>query len=79
MWEAYDLGNEDFLWAGIPFLGGIGGAALGGVAGRVFHPHATDQIDAFMDGGKMYWWFSDREIADHTRSVLTLTPSAATP
>ena len=25
MWEAYDLGNEDFLWAGIPFLGGIGG------------------------------------------------------
>jgi len=25
MWEVYDLGNEDFLWAGIPFLGGIGG------------------------------------------------------
>ena len=25
MWEAYDLGNEDFLWAGIPFMGGIGG------------------------------------------------------
>jgi len=25
MWEAYDMGNEDFLWAGIPFLGGIGG------------------------------------------------------
>ena len=25
MWEAYDLQNEDFLWAGIPFLGGIGG------------------------------------------------------
>jgi hypothetical protein len=25
MWEAYDLGNEEFLWAGIPFLGGIGG------------------------------------------------------
>jgi hypothetical protein len=25
MWEAYDLGNEDFLWAGAPFLGGIGG------------------------------------------------------
>ena len=25
MWEAYDLENEDFLWAGIPFLGGIGG------------------------------------------------------
>ena len=25
MWEAYGLGNEDFLWAGVPFLGGIGG------------------------------------------------------
>jgi hypothetical protein len=25
MWEAYDLDNEDFLWAGIPFIGGIGG------------------------------------------------------
>ena len=25
MWEAYDMENEDFLWAGIPFLGGIGG------------------------------------------------------
>jgi hypothetical protein len=25
MWEAYGLENEDFLWTGIPFLGGIGG------------------------------------------------------
>ncbi len=25
MWEAYDLGNEDFLWAGISFNGGISG------------------------------------------------------
>ena len=25
MWEAYDLGNEDTLWAGTTFLGGIGG------------------------------------------------------
>ncbi len=25
MWEAYDMGNEDFLWAGIPFMGGISG------------------------------------------------------
>ena len=24
MWEAYDLENEDFLWSGIPFMGGIG-------------------------------------------------------
>lgn len=25
MWEAYGLENEDFLWIGIPFMGGIGG------------------------------------------------------
>jgi hypothetical protein len=25
MWEAYGFENEDFLWAGIPFLGGISG------------------------------------------------------
>jgi hypothetical protein len=25
MWEAYGLENEDFLWAGIPFMGGISG------------------------------------------------------
>ncbi len=25
MWEVYDLGNEDFLWTGIPFMAGIGG------------------------------------------------------
>lgn len=64
-----DLADEDKVLA----------VTSGGVAGRVFHPHATDQIDAFMDGGKMYWWFSDREIADHTRSVLMLTPGTATP
>ena len=25
MWEACDMGNEDFLWTGIPFMGGISG------------------------------------------------------
>jgi hypothetical protein len=25
MWEAYGLENEDFLWAGVPFMGGISG------------------------------------------------------
>ena len=36
----------------------------------------SDQIGAFMDGEKVYWWFSDREIANHTRLVLMLTPTA---
>ena len=26
MWDAYGFENEDFLWAGIPFLSGISGA-----------------------------------------------------
>jgi len=25
MWEAYDLSNEDFLWSGVAFNGGIAG------------------------------------------------------
>ena len=37
MWEAYDdMDNEDFLWAGIPFMGGISGenkATCGAVSG----------------------------------------------
>jgi len=64
-----DLSDEDKVLA----------VVSGGVAGRIFHPHATDQIKAFMDGEKMYWWFSDREIAKHTRSVLTLTPETTLP
>jgi hypothetical protein len=28
MWETYNMGNEDFLWAGIPFNGGISGHQL---------------------------------------------------
>jgi hypothetical protein len=35
MWEAYEMGNEDFLWASIAFLGGIAGqqqAPCGGVS-----------------------------------------------
>ncbi|MFH1647563.1 MAG: C-GCAxxG-C-C family protein [Chloroflexota bacterium] len=29
MWEAYDLGNEDFLWASAAFRGGIAGRQQG--------------------------------------------------
>jgi penicillin amidase len=64
-----DLADEDKVLA----------VLSGGVAGRVFHPHAKDQIGAFMDGEKMYWWFSDREIARHTRSEMMLTPEAVKP
>ena len=29
MWEAYDMKNEDFLWAAAAFQGGIGGRQIG--------------------------------------------------
>lgn len=59
-----DLGDDEKILAVLP----------GGVTGRVFHPHATDQIGAFMDGEKQYWWFSDAAIAAHSESELVLMP-----
>jgi penicillin G amidase len=59
-----DLNDPDKVLAVIP----------GGVSGRVFHPHAKDQIDAFISGEKQYWWFSDKEIKAHMQSELILRP-----
>ncbi len=59
-----DLSDTDKVLAVLP----------GGIAGRVFHPHAKDQIPAFMEGEKVYWWFSDQEIQNNAEAVLTLTP-----
>ncbi len=60
-----DLSDPDKIMAVIP----------SGVSGRLFDPHRVDQIRAFMDGGKLYWWFSDQAIAEHTQSELTLLPA----
>jgi penicillin amidase len=46
----------------------------GGVTGRQFDPHTTDQVEPFMNGGKVYWWFSDSAIKEHTKHTLTLNP-----
>jgi penicillin amidase len=46
----------------------------GGVSGRQFDPHTTNQIAPFMNGEKVYWWFSDKAIKDHTRHTLILNP-----
>ena len=59
-----DLDDPDKILAVLP----------GGIAGRQFDPHSTDQIKPFMDGEKVYWWFSDRAIKDHTRNTLMLNP-----
>ncbi len=44
----------------------------GGVCGRLFDGHTTDQIEPFMNGEKRYWWFSDELIQAHTKNTLVL-------
>lgn len=59
-----DLGDTDKVLAVLP----------GGVTGRQFNPHTTDQIEPFIDGKMVYWWFSDKAIAAHAKHQLTLRP-----
>jgi penicillin amidase len=59
-----DMSDPDKILAVLP----------GGVAGRQFDPHTTDQVKSFMDGTKVYWWFSDKAIKEHAKHTLTLSP-----
>ena len=59
-----DLADPDKILAVLP----------GGVTGRQFDPHTTDQVQAFMDGSKRYWWFSEKAIREHTEHTLELHP-----
>lgn len=59
-----DLGDPEKVLAVLP----------GGITGRVFHPHTTDQVTPFMNGEKRYWWFSDAAIEAHRESKLVLRP-----
>jgi len=59
-----DLSDDDKVLAVLP----------GGVSGRFFHPHAQDQIEAFISGEKKYWWFSDKSIRENQKEFLTLQP-----
>jgi penicillin amidase len=58
-----DLSDEAKILAVLP----------GGVCGRLFNPHTKDQVEAFMNGDKVYWWFSDKAVKEHSRTVMTLT------
>lgn len=59
-----DLGDKDKVLAVLP----------GGVVGRTFHPHQKDQIEPFMKGDKVYWWFSEKAINEHGKHRQTLNP-----
>ncbi len=60
-----DMGDADKVLAVLP----------GGVTGRQFDPHTTDQIPAYINGDEVYWWFSDQQIQAHQRHELVLKPS----
>jgi len=59
-----DMSDEDKVAAVLP----------GGITGRLFSPHQKDQIPFFMDGRKMYWWFSDKAVSEHLKHTLQLNP-----
>lgn len=46
----------------------------GGTTARTFHPHQKDQVDAYLSGAPLHWWFSDQAIKAHTKSSLRLVP-----
>ena len=57
-----DLGDEEKILAVLP----------GGVSSRMFNPHYKDQIKPYMNGDKLYWWFSDAAIKAHAETTLVL-------
>lgn len=57
-----DMADDEKITAVLP----------GGVTGRLFSPHQKDQVQAFMSGRKLYWWFSDKAIAEHTVETMVL-------
>jgi len=57
-----DLGDPDKVAAVLP----------GGVCERLFSPHRTDQVAAYMSGEKLYWWFSQEALERHARHALRL-------
>ena len=59
-----DLSDDDKVIAVLP----------GGTSDRLFNKHRTDQIDSFINGDKLYWWFSDTEIKKHSEHELVLNP-----
>ena len=44
------------------------------IAGVLFDKHGKDQIESFIYGDKVYWWFSDAAIKTHSRDTLVLKP-----
>lgn len=59
-----DLSDDEKVMAVLP----------GGVSGRVFTPNFVDQVDEYMSGEVVYWWFADELIDGHGVFELALLP-----
>ena len=59
-----DLGDPEKITAVVP----------GGVVGRQFHPHQSDQVRPWLDGELRYWWFSRAAIEHNAVAEQLLTP-----
>ncbi len=64
MWESYDLGNEDLLWAAIPFNGGI--------SGRQQAPCGAVSASAVCLGLRHRCSLADKEKAKEARNNIRL-------
>lgn len=57
-----DLGDRDKVLAVLP----------GSASARTFQSTFKNQLDEFMDGTVLYWWFSDEAIKEHTTDELII-------
>jgi len=79
-WFEYDKPFDVILSASLRMVADLGdqdkvlGVIPGGVCGRTLHPHQKDQVEPYMRGDKVYWWFSDKAIKDHAKTTLELKP-----
>lgn len=59
-----DLGDPEKVVAVMP----------SGVSGRTLDRHYTDQVEEYINGNKLYWWFSEGAIERHSQGTLTIEP-----
>ncbi|MEM9598942.1 MAG: penicillin acylase family protein, partial [Acidobacteriota bacterium] len=60
-----DLADDEKIRAVLP----------GGIVGRAFHPHQTDQIEPYLSGEPRWWWFSDDAIEANAVATQRLLPA----
>jgi penicillin amidase len=60
-----DMNDDDKILAVLPW----------GVSARMFSKHNSDQMEKFMNGEPVYWWFSDEMIRRNGQKEYRLVPS----